>query len=255
MIDKIEIYNRKEVANRLNNFDVFVLDKDQKVVWQAHSDTYPDPSITLDIDKDVIGRYVKVQLTGLNYLSLAEVKVFGYELTNQSSTSGVDKASEPEDYNINFVKPIQLPTKDEPEVMSNVALNKPASQSSTGVDGVASRAVDGNINGEYAGNSVTHTNAEEKAYWQVDLQSNHMIHKIEIYNRKEAANRLINFDVFVLDENQKVVWSYYRNEYPNPSMTLDIANGVKGRFVKVQLRGKNYLSLAEVKVIGYPLTN
>ena len=98
---------------------------------------------------DVIkGRYVNVTLPGNGrILSLAEVQVF----------SGG----------------------------KNVALNCKTSQSSTAHGGHASRAVDGNTDGDYSQKSVTHTaeNYRDPA-WEVDLGRNAIpIEKIVIWNR------------------------------------------------------------------------
>jgi hypothetical protein len=43
--------------------------------WVSHQSTAPDPSSTIAVGTQ--GRYVRVQLTGANNLSLAEVQVFG----------------------------------------------------------------------------------------------------------------------------------------------------------------------------------
>jgi hypothetical protein len=43
--------------------------------WSSHQQGAPSPSAT--ISAGVRGRYVRVQLAGTNYLSLAEVWVFG----------------------------------------------------------------------------------------------------------------------------------------------------------------------------------
>ena len=55
--------------------------------------------------------------------------------------------------------------------LSNVALNQPATQSSEGWSGAASRGVDGNNDGNYWGNSCTHTDGDPSGieWWQVDL--------------------------------------------------------------------------------------
>ena len=52
----------------------------------------------------------------------------------------------------------------------NVALGKPAVQSSTDHGGLASRAVDGDINSNWGGSSCTHTAHESEPWFRVDLQ-------------------------------------------------------------------------------------
>jgi hypothetical protein len=45
--------------------------------WSNHQTTYPSPSTAIP-SNNVQGRYVRVQLSGTNFLSLAEVQVFGH---------------------------------------------------------------------------------------------------------------------------------------------------------------------------------
>src|SRR3712207_7898437 len=54
---------------------------------------------------------------------------------------------------------------------TNLALGQPATQSSTGWDSPAGRAVDGNTDGNWFNGSVTHTEGDYQAWWQVDLGS------------------------------------------------------------------------------------
>jgi hypothetical protein len=113
------------------------------------------------------GRYVRIQLNGANYLSLAEVQVFG-EVQSQ---------------------PV------------NLAAGKPARQSTTNSGGEARRAVDGNTNGAWSINSVTHTDNELQAWWEVDLGSSQKIGKISVWNRTDPCcqDRLRDFYVLVSD--------------------------------------------------------
>ena len=69
---------------------------------------------------------------------------------------------------------------------NNLALRKPTKMSSLFEDNVASRAVDGNRNGNMAALSCTHTNGELGAWWQVDLQDLYLIKHVIISNRDDA---------------------------------------------------------------------
>lgn len=105
-------------------------------------------------------RYVKIQLVGTNALSLAEVVI-------RSSTN------------------------------ADLASGKPTSQSSTEFGGVSSRAVDGNRDGTFGNNGVTHTTTQYQPWWQVDLGTSSQISRIRIYNRTDCCeDRLRNFYVF-----------------------------------------------------------
>jgi RHS repeat-associated protein len=110
------------------------------------------------------GRYVMVQLMGANYLHLAEVQVIG--------TSG-----------------------------QNLALGKPSAQSSTALGAAASRANDGNTDGNFADGSVSHTNLEYLPWWYVDLGSSQQITSINVWNRTDCcSSRTSNFNVIVSDQ-------------------------------------------------------
>ena len=66
---------------------------------------------------------------------------------------------------------------------NNLALQKPTKMSSLFEDNVASRAVDGNRNGNLAALSCTRTKSEFGAWWQVDLQDLYLIKHVIISNR------------------------------------------------------------------------
>jgi hypothetical protein len=84
-LDQIVLWNRTDsigqIGIRLSNFDVSVIDDLGNVVWTQDFFTayegYPNPSLTIDLPDNTLGRTVKVSLNGVNYLSLAEVQVFG----------------------------------------------------------------------------------------------------------------------------------------------------------------------------------
>jgi hypothetical protein len=144
--------------------------------------------------------------------------------------------------------------------VTNLAQDKVSSQSSVGYGGLASRAVDGNTNGNWGANSVTHTNADANAWWQVDLGSKKNLAAIQLWNRTDCcAERLSNFYVFVADvdmtgksfnnllNDSSISRSQYTGQAP---AKLFIPANSSGRYIRVQLAGTNYLSLAEVQVYG-----
>ncbi len=144
--------------------------------------------------------------------------------------------------------------------LTNLALGKTTTQSSTYPGGTASKAVDGNTDGSWSNNSLTHTNYENQAWWFVDLGGIKEIKNIRIWNRTDCcSDRLSNFYVFVSDDpfassnpsvtvGQAGVWSAFITDYPNPNVVVSPMRS--GRYVAIQLSGTNYLSLAEVEVIG-----
>jgi len=176
-----------------------------------------------------------VQLTGANYLQLAEVQVFG---TAPAST---------------------VPLSD-----PDLALNQVATQSSTHKVGYtdASKAVDGDTDGNYGDWSVSVTNLDQNAWWEVDLGTSVTISSIAIWNRTDCCgDRLSDYWVFVSNTpflptdtpttlgSNSAIWNNHQTVQPNPNTTITVG-GVSGRYVRVQLTGANYLQLAEVQVFG-----
>ena len=144
--------------------------------------------------------------------------------------------------------------------MTNLALNKTASQSSTDWGAPAQRGVDGNTDGNFANNSVTHTATESQPWWQVDLQSVASIQNINVWNRTDCCgSALSNFYVFVSDtpftsntvagsQSQPGVSTYFVTGQGGVPSTVS-ANRT-GRYVRVQLGNTERLSVAEVQVFG-----
>ncbi len=142
---------------------------------------------------------------------------------------------------------------------TNLASGKPATQSSTN-SGTPQLAVDGNTDGNYFNGSVTHTLLDAQAWWQVDLGSVSSISDVRVWNRTDCcSDRLSNFYVLVSDAPfsstnlsttiaQPGVSSYsVAGQAGSPTY---VTVNRSGRYVRVQLSGSNYLSLAEVKVFG-----
>jgi len=142
------------------------------------------------------GRFVRVLLPGKDrLLSLAEVQVFQGD--------------------------------------QNLALEGKATQASTSHDGPAELAIDGNTNGSFfESRSVTHTDRGNDLWWEVDLQSEHPIDRLQIWNRSdgEVGSRLSNFDVMILDEQRRPVWKKRIEEAPTPSVELWTSEPVELEF-------------------------
>ena len=241
-VNSITIWNRTDCcATRLSDFWVFVSNtpfaatdtpaslQNRAQTFAMHLTTTPSPSTTISVG--YVGQFVRVQLNGTDYLSLAEVQVFG-----TPGTTGT----------------------------SNLALGKTATQSSTlagYATDAASMAVDGNTDGNFFDGSVTHTNADANAWWQVDLGASAAISSITIWNRWDCCvSRLSDYWVFVSDtpflatdtpatlSTRVGTTAIHQVGTVNYSVTIPMA--AQGRYVRVQLSNTDYLSLAEVQVLG-----
>lgn len=210
-IRQINIYNRTDTASdRLSNFHVILLDSFGNEIDRKRISSLTDTFAQIAIDYKK-ARYVRIELEGNNALSLAEVQVLRAE---------------------------------------NIVWKKQATQSSTAYGGNANRALDGNTNGSYSQNSVTHTNFEKQAWWQVDLGRSEQVGLVRLFNRGdgELAKRLSNFDVILYDEKGQEVDKQFVKQLTSNQLDVQF-NGKIGRYVRVQLRHEHQaLSLAEVEV-------
>ncbi|WNJ90044.1 discoidin domain-containing protein [Bosea sp. 685] len=143
----------------------------------------------------------------------------------------------------------------------NLALHRQATESSTLSGAQPAAAVDGNIDGVFANGSTTHTGLQTGPWWEVDLGSSKSIHSIEIWNRIDCCgDRLRNFWVLASDTRlpaeasagetakRSDVNSMFRRG--STCQMTRVRAGFNARFVRIQLEGTDYLSLAEVRVIG-----
>ena len=155
------------------------------------------------------------------------------------------------------------------EAQTNIALKKPARQSTTAFGGKASRAVDGNTDGQWGNNSVTHTSDERSAWWEVDLGDVYEIDRIIIWNRQDCCwERLQNF--FILTSEKPIIKNasggatgdgflkgpFFPWSADKKSFTFKVDENTpekKARYIRIILRQDGPdrpLSLAEVQVFG-----
>ncbi|WP_435748567.1 alpha-L-fucosidase [Microbacterium sp. PMB16] len=152
--------------------------------------------------------------------------------------------------------------------VGHLAVGKPATQSST-LGASAALAVDGNRDGAYAAGSVTHTNSDAQAWWQVDLQAETAVGNVVVWNRSD-------WDIQGLGQGSPACCGGRLQDYwvlasstPFASTDLNAARAQAGvtavhvagtgtkstvaiarsaRYIRVQLAGTGYLSLSEVEV-------
>ncbi len=97
----------------------------------------------------------------------------------------------------------------------------------------------------------TSINKEQGAWWEVDLGAVKTINQIIIYNRTDCCeDRLSNYQVTISTKTTNTYQEKFSSE-PHPKAVINLGKyGKKGRYVKIQLLDDNYLSLAEVEVMG-----
>jgi len=150
----------------------------------------------------------------------------------------------------------------------NVALGGTASQSSLSWSGAASRAIDGNTNGDYMkGGSCTHTSESATAmvapWWKVAFKSgsNIIVDHVEVFNRKDCCQgRIDGAKVYVAQKSPfgdimrlcgtiQYVQSVFSYTIPCKSTG---GSPLVGHAVKIYGAGGMALTLCEVKVMAQP---
>ncbi|MEM1295308.1 MAG: DUF1553 domain-containing protein, partial [Verrucomicrobiota bacterium] len=101
----------------------------------------------------------------------------------------------------------------------NIALTGKASQKSTGYNGPAKLAIDGNTDGDYKKGSVSHTAPGNDPWFEIDLGTPQSLDSIVLWNRTDGgtAERIKGYKVQILDSARKVVWEESPSDIPEPS--------------------------------------
>jgi len=140
-----------------------------------------------------------------------------------------------------------------PTGIHNLALVGTAKQSSTWNGFAASKAIDGNTNGNLWGkpSSVTHTNWDKNAWWSVQLRKKAVITKIVVWNRTDAdSGRLTNSAVKIYNNGAFATQKIIGLSTNKAKFEFDFGK-VVGDKVVVQDVGTTVLTIAEVQVFGY----
>jgi len=229
-VDSVQLHERADGCcnQTLNNFNVSVLDAGLNPVATVTQAGNITERFWAQFPQGTQGQYVQVQMNGgaSRSLQLAEVEAFYFEG--------------------NIINAARNP----------LAI---ATQSSTAFGGVASRAIDGNTDGNWGSASVTHTqDSDEDALWEVDLGREFLLKNIQLFNRSDCCGeRLSNFRVSALLRGTEMAsWDFF-------TAGGSVAQGANLLFdavtvadtVRIQLLGWNgigtgVLSLAEVQVFG-----
>ncbi len=185
---------------------------------------------------------------------LGDGYVWAVRLLPEGWTSGNDALDQ-------FFAPATVEEQDTSLVNYAVLPQASATQSSVFGSVYGSRlARDGNTDGDWRNRSVTHTELDVNAWWEVDLGSVKTIDHVLLWNRTDCCGeRLVPYYVLVSDvpfvstdldtaRAQAGVTEAFFDQEPSPTQRVDLNRS--GRFVRIQLAGSNYLSLAEVEVYG-----
>jgi hypothetical protein len=145
------------------------------------------------------------------------------------------------------------------QMRPNLALNRPALQSSTSVwswhEEPELDAAGGN-NGQVTGYFCFHTELEQQPWWRVDLGKPQPVTEVLVYNRLDddpAARRAAHLCLSLSDNDETWRIVFARTEDTafggvdgNP-LRVNL-QGEKARYVRVSLAGEGYLHLDEIEV-------
>lgn len=138
--------------------------------------------------------------------------------------------------------------------MNNVAMNRPASISSTcrwsKFQDVKKEASIGN-NGSLKDDEFFHSGKEFNPWWNVDLENIYRISSITAHNRMDQISRLKAFSVVISLDGEE--WfEVHRHNCVTPSSLVKIELGTEiyARHVRIQMIGYGYLHLREVEIFG-----
>ncbi|WP_353862033.1 discoidin domain-containing protein [Azospirillum formosense] len=153
-----------------------------------------------------------------------------------------------------FFARVAPPPEPDERPLRNVALHKPAAQSSVSR---WSRTNDpqGAVNGIRTGGFGFHTDREESPWWQVDLLTVARIETVVVYNRTDVPETMGRLrSLMVLSSRDGLVWDRLYVHDGSPIGGVEGAPlrlscpGVEARFVRLQLRECENLHVDEVEV-------
>ncbi len=147
----------------------------------------------------------------------------------------------------------------------NLARGKASTQSSTLLQGIASFANDGDPLGDRGAigpeANIAHTLEGENPWWQVDLGETSSIFDLKVWNRTDCCtDHLKDFHVFLSDSIMSLEvsmdslladTSIAHFQYQGIVDTVaELPIRAVGRYLRIQLEGSTFLSMAEVEAIG-----
>uniref|UniRef100_H3ALS4 Fucolectin tachylectin-4 pentraxin-1 domain-containing protein n=1 Tax=Latimeria chalumnae TaxID=7897 RepID=H3ALS4_LATCH len=135
----------------------------------------------------------------------------------------------------------------------NMARMGTATQSSTYENGIPGRANDGSKNTNYYGLSCSHTMADKRPWWRLDLKVSRAINIVVLTNRLDCCSERLKWvQVRIGDslKNQGRICVTFSDVY-SPGATVGFCcYGMKGRYVTVFIPNRReFLTLCEVEVL------
>ena len=114
----------------------------------------------------------------------------------------------------------------------NIAPTGKATAIDTAAGGTPDRAIDGNTDGDYSHNSVTHTSVEIDSPWlEVDLGSEQPVESVTVWNRTDfnLEARLDGFELTALDASRQVLFTKSGVPAPKQSVQTALHDNAEGK--------------------------
>ena len=134
----------------------------------------------------------------------------------------------------------------------NIALGCPASQSSYLYTNAATASVA--VGGKKTGGASFHTAYEEDPWWQVDLRQESSFGTIVVFNRIDAGCIARSRSLEILLSSDEVSWrTVYDHACREPFGGVDgdpliVSGNFAARYVRMRLKGREYLHLDQVEI-------
>jgi len=119
--------------------------------------------------------------------------------------------------------------------------------SSEGWGGAAARAVDGNTNGAWGGNSCTHSLDGPAEWWQVDLGSSAAIGGVALYHRTDCCQDRLGGAVVTVSATADYSAGTACGAVDVATVSVVDCGGVEGQFVTVS-HANQFITICEAEV-------
>jgi len=230
LIQSIYIYGRTDCCTWRSNGALVELIHEGNVVGTRH--LHGNMLDILDFsDASYVASRVRVSYSS-QYMSIAEIEVYGV-VTEVDGEAGSYQ-------------------------LTNLALNKPVEQSTSGWGGVAERAVDGNTNGHWWGGSVTHTlwssYGDAEPWFKLDLLQPSLIRYIKLFGRTDCCSWRTRNAIVELILGDNIVCT--RTLFGSKVDVLDFStDSCIASEIRVTPPNGQPLSIAELEVYGMVVDN
>lgn len=138
--------------------------------------------------------------------------------------------------------------------MGNLALNRPATQSSTcrwSTD--QSAEIDARVanNGDILSPRCFHTALEHNPWWQVDLGDSFLIDRVDVYNRPDKKDPLKRFTLLRSHDGENWIEFFKKTDGTAfAEFFAEIGPDCLARFIRLRLDGKDVLHFRECQIFG-----